>query len=371
MPGYIGLCPAECRTCGRPATLPSLPIMPSSPPPDHYLASLQAQGLLPPAQAEAIIAADRAQPFSLHYELRTLLYLGITLLAGGLGVLVYQHLDSIGHEVIIAATAVLMAACFGYAARHRAPFTWGLAPKTSVGADYLLLLGCLLFVVLEGYVQYQYHVFGNRYGLATAVPALVFLPLAYAFDHRGVLAMGLTALASWVGLTVAPLSVLTENDFWSPSVRAAALGLGLVLMASGFYSEHQGRKAHFAFTYLLLGSNLALAALATSLLHTTFNEQPGASMGAALLMLALCAGLFWYARRTQSYWFLVLAAGYAYFAAGCLLAQVIMVLPNDLIWLVLTVVFPLSALGMVLFFVNIKKILHGPTGPATPTTPTS
>ncbi|WP_210519202.1 DUF2157 domain-containing protein [Hymenobacter terricola] len=344
--------------------------MPSSPP-DPYLADLQARGLLPPDQAAAIAAADQAQPFSLHYELRTLLYLGITLLAGGLGVLVYQHLDSIGHEVIIAATAVLMAACFGYAARHRGPFTWGVAPKTSVGADYLLLLGCLLFVVLEGYVQYQYHVFGTRYGLATAVPALVFLPLAYAFDHRGVLAMGLTALASWVGLTVAPLSVLTENDFWNTSIRSAALGLGLVLMAAGFYSEHQGRKAHFAFTYLLLGSNLALAALATSLVHATFNEQPVASTGAALLVLALCGGLFWYARRTQSYWFLILAAGYAYLAVGCLVGQVIMALPNDLIGLVLMVFFPLSALGMVLFFVNLKKIMHGSAGPATATTPPS
>ena len=111
--------------------------------------------------------------------MRALLYLGTTLLAGGLGVLIYQHIDSIGHGVIIAVVAGLIAACLGYAARHRAAFTWGIAPKKSVGADYLLILGCLLFVVLEGYVQYQYHIFGNRYGLATAVPALVFLPLAY------------------------------------------------------------------------------------------------------------------------------------------------------------------------------------------------
>ena len=155
---------------------------------DPYLQDLQARGLFPPAQAAAIAAADRARPFSLHYELRALLYLGITLLAGGLGVLVYQHIDSIGHGVTIAVIARLMAACLGYAVRHRAPFTWGIAPKTSIGADYLLILGCLLFVVLEGYVQYQYSIFGNRYGLATAVPALVFLPLAYWFDHRVVLA---------------------------------------------------------------------------------------------------------------------------------------------------------------------------------------
>ena len=152
--------------------------------------------MLLPAQDAAIAAADQVRPFSLHYELRALLYLGITLLATGLDAFVYQHIDSIGHQAIILTIATLVAACFGYAVRHRAPFTWGMAVKTSVGTDYLLLLGCLLFVVLEGYVQYQYQVFGSRYGLATAVPALIFLPLAYWFDHRGMLAMGRTALAS-------------------------------------------------------------------------------------------------------------------------------------------------------------------------------
>ena len=343
--------------------------MPHSSPPNHYLADLQARGLLPPAQAATIAAADQASPFSLHYELRTLLYLGITLLAGGLGVLVYQHLDSIGHGFIIAAIAGLMAGAFVYAARHRAPFTWGISPKTSVGADYLLLLSCLLFVVLEGYVQYQYGIFGTRYGLATAVPALVFLPLAYWFDHRGVLAMGIAALAAWVGLTVSPLSVLRDNDFWNEGIRTAAIGLGLALLAAGFQAEYHGRKAHFAFTYLLLGSNLALAALATGLVQLTFREQPFAGFGTALLMLALCAGLFWYARRTLSYWFLILAAGYAYFAVAYLLAQVLMALPNDLIVLAATVFFPLSALGVVLFFINLKKIMHGPATAAPAATP--
>jgi len=54
--------------------------MPSSLPPDPYLLDLQARGPLPPAQAAAIAAADQTRPFSLHYELRALLYLGITLL---------------------------------------------------------------------------------------------------------------------------------------------------------------------------------------------------------------------------------------------------------------------------------------------------
>ena len=333
-------------------------------PPAPYLAALESRGLLPPDQAARIAADEAARPFSLHYELRALLYLGITLLAGGLGVLVYQNIDTIGHEVIILVVALLMAACFGYAARHRAAFTWGEAPKTSVGADYLLLLGCLLFLVLEGYVQFRYDAFGSRYGLATALPALVFVPLAYRFDHRGVLAMGLAALAAWVGVNSAPLEVF-ENDFGNPATRVAALGLGLALVAAGLASEYWRRKAHFAFSYLLLGCNLALLALLTTMVKASFDSQVGLCLLAAAFSVGLCVGLYWYAQRTGSYWFLVLGAGYGYFAICWALGQVLVLLPEDL-WVLAAYLFvPLSVGLVVVFFVNIRKILPGSApGPA-------
>ena len=339
-------------------------------PPDPYLTQLQAQGLLPPTRAAAIAAAEQARPFSLHYELRAFLYLGITLLAGGLGVLVYQNLDSIGHRVIIGTIALLMAACFAYAARHRAPFTWGEAPKTSVGADYLLILSCLLFVILEGYLQYQYQLFGTQYGLATALPALVFIPIAYRFDHRGVLAMGLSALAAWVGLNATPLQVL-ENNFDDPGIRAAALGLGLALSVVGLWSERAGRKAHFAFTYLLLGCNLALIALLVTMVKTgRADDELLLSFGAAGLTLGLCAGLFWYARRTHSYWFLVLSAGYGYFAMCWTVVLLLSELPDELTGAAVYLFFPLSLGLMIYFFVNIRKLMDGPApAPAAPDAP--
>ncbi len=83
-------------------------------------------------------------------------------------------------------------------------------------------------------------------------------------------------------------------------------------------------------------------------------------------MLVLCVGLFWYARRVQSYWFLVLAAGYGYFAAWCVLAQLVILLPEDLIVATSFIGFPLSAFLVVMFFVKLKTILHGPTTPTPP-----
>jgi hypothetical protein len=329
-------------------------------PTTRLLADLQAAGLLPPTQAAAIAEDERTRPFSLHYELRALLYLGIVLLTGGVGVLVYQHLDSIGHSVIVGAIILGMGASFAYAMRHRPAFTWGVAPRTSIAADYLLLLGCLLFLILEGYLQVQYGLFGQRYGLVTVLPAGLFFYLAYRFDHRGVLSMAITALAAWVGVSAAPLAVFSGHGFPSQELSGPGLLLGLALLAAGLGSERLGRKPHFGFTYVLLGSNMALLAAMVRL----FNEEGGRATptllraaAVALLVLAICVLLMWYARRTQSYLFLLLAVGYGYVAFTSVLVLLAELLGWGDLWPLLLLYVPLSLVGVVLLFVNIKKIL--------------
>jgi hypothetical protein len=330
----------------------------------RLLADLEAEGLLPPAQAVAIREDERTRPFSLHYELRALLYLGITLLVGGLGVLVYQHIDSIGHSVIVGVITLAMCASFAYAARHEPAFTWGEAPRTSIAADYLLLLSCLLFLVLEGYLQVQYGLFGTRYGLVTVVPAVLFFCLAYRFDHRGVLSMAITALAAWVGVSVAPLTLFTEG-FPAERLSVPGLLLGLVLLAAGLLSERFRRKPHFGYTYMLLGSNVALLAAMVRLFEGSGSgtESPTLERAllVALLVLGICTVLVWYARRTQSYVFLLLAISYGYVAftsALLLLAELIGISESDTFLTLGMLYFGFSLMGLVWLLVNIKGIVR-------------
>lgn len=323
--------------------------------PVDFLTELQERGLLTPPQAAALADYEHRRPFSLHYEIRTLLYLGITLLSGGLGVLLYQHLDDIGHATVVVLITLLTAACFAYAARHRPPFTWGQAPIAQLLPDYLLLLGCLLFLALEGYVQAEYGLFGTRYGLALLVPAVLFFYLAYRFDHRGVLSMAITALAAWAGLSVAPLSVF-KNEFLTAPVSRAALGLGVALMVVGWLSETRRRKPHFTYTYILLGSNLLLAAATAALL----NEVLRPAMLLLLLILGVSGFLFWYGRRTHSYLFLLLGVGYGYFAAtyGLVLLFEAVDRPTwQLVEMFFTLYVMASVAGTVWFIVNIQKIV--------------
>ncbi|HMC85145.1 MAG TPA: hypothetical protein VKI61_06445, partial [Chitinophagaceae bacterium] len=71
----------------------------------HTFQQLHREGLITDDSLQKVEAVEKARLFSLHWELKTLLYLGVTLLSGGLGILVYKNIDTIGHQVILAAIA--------------------------------------------------------------------------------------------------------------------------------------------------------------------------------------------------------------------------------------------------------------------------
>ncbi len=315
------------------------------------LQNLQEKGIILPEQSNVISEHEKTKPFSLHYELRTLLYLGITLLTGGLGVLIYQNLDTIGHEIIVALIAITTLACFGFAFWKREPFTWLEIKNPHHFSDFVLLLGCTSFLILEGYLQFQFDLFGLKYGLVTFIPATLFFFSAYFFDHRGVLSMAITAFASWVGVNIAPFSVLEKNDFSTPNFLVTAIVLGIVLSGLGLISEYKNLKKHFSFTYLLLGSNLTLIAALTGMFsHPNWFIY-------ALISLVLCVGLFLYARKTQSYIFLLMGTIYGYIALTYLLFKLAGFIDEDFMYMLGLYYFLLSGVGVIVFLMKIKKIL--------------
>ena len=318
----------------------------------NLLQNLQQKGIISLEQSTVISEYEKTKPFSLHYELRTLLYLGITLLTGGLGVLIYQNLDTIGHGVIVGLIAIITLACFGFAFLKREPFTWLEVKSPHHFSDFVLLLGCTSFLILEGYLQFQYDLFGLKYGLVTFIPAILFFFCAYFFDHRGVLSMAITAFASWVGVNIAPFTILEKNDFLAPNFLFTAIILGLILSGLGLISEYKNLKKHFSFTYLLLGSNLTLIAALTGMFSQTnwFIY--------ALISIVLCVGLFFYARKTQSYIFLLMGTIYGYIALTYLLFKFAGFVDDGFMYMFAMYYYLLSGVGVIVFLMKIKKILR-------------
>jgi len=127
--------------------------------------------------------------------------------------------------------------------------------------------------------------------------------------------------------------------------------LGLGLSATGLISEYKNLKKHFSFTYLLLGSNLALiAALAGMFSQSLWFIY-------AFITLILCVGLFLYARKTQSYVFLLMGTIYGYITLTYFLFKLGQMIDNEFVYVVGIYYFLLSGVGVIMFLLNIKKIL--------------
>ena len=314
----------------------------------NLLAHLSELSVISDEQAAIIHSSEVSKPFSIHWELRSLLYLGITFLSSGLGILIYKNIDTIGHNILIGLIALACIAFFYYAFKHRKAFSWQEITETKNLDDLALLGGCILFLTLEGYLQYQYTIFGTRYGLAAFIPAILFFFCAYRFDHRGVLSMAITALTSGVGVSIAPAEAWKNNNFDSQNFTITALLLGLCLVFVGWISEQKDLKKHFSFTYLLLSGNLAFMAALAALFQ--FDWKIIYFIIIAVLSFLSIA----YARQKHSYIFLLMGVIYGYIAFTY---SVFKITPNDLDPFLYMLYFMLSGAGVILFLVKIKELI--------------
>ncbi len=314
----------------------------------YLLETLTEKNIISVEQASQIKTSDSNQAFSIHWELRLLLYLGIMFLSSGLGVLIYKNIDTIGHNILIGLIALVCLACFYYAFRHRKPFSWGEIEESTNLDDFALLGGCLAFLTLEGYLQYQYNFFGTRYGIAAFLPAILFFFCAYYFDHRGILSMAITAFGSWIGISITPLRLLKNNDFNSQDIVIMAITLGIVLIITGWVSIQKDLKKHFSFTYFVFGGNLAFIAALSGLFSFDFKFIYGIIVG-VLSYLSIT-----YARTKHSYLFLLMGVIYGYIAFTYAVFKII---PENTDPAIFMFYFMFSAAGVVLFFIKIKEII--------------
>ncbi|WP_331575881.1 DUF2157 domain-containing protein [Puia sp.] len=270
---------------------------------------LHAEGLISDATLQHAEAFETNRLFSLFWEMRLLLYLGVLLLTAGLGILVYKNIDTIGHQAVLAFIALVTTGSFYYCLRKKALFGWELVNAPTPFFDYILLLGCLSLLIFLGYLQYAYGVFGDNYGLATFIPMIILFTAAYFFDHLGVLSLAITNLAAWAGIAITPMTILREGNFDSPRLIYTGLLLGAILLAMGHLTVQRRLKPHFEITYTNFGLHLFFIAALAGL----FTFDKGWFLWFAGL---IAAGFFCYTRAMarRSFYFVVVIILYAYIA---------------------------------------------------------
>jgi hypothetical protein len=303
---------------------------------------LHREGLLSGESLQKIKRAEAARLFSIHWELKTLLYLGVLLLTGGLSVLVYKNIDTIGHTVILTAIAAICAGSFVYCERKKLPFSYGKVPAPNGYFDYILLLGCLTLLTFIAYLQAQYTVFGEAYGLATFIPMVILFFCAYYFDHLGVLSIAITNLAAWMGVAVTPLKIFSANNFRDAQIIFAGLLLGLVLVLAARLIRV---KKHFCFTYLNFGLNVTFVSCLAGMFY--FEDTY------LVWMLPLALAVFYFYRealRLRSFYFMLMIVLYGYVG----LAYVVIRLTIEA-WVLIPMYLMGSAIAAVLLLINLNK----------------
>lgn len=273
---------------------------------DKTLHDLKEKGLISPETFERLDSENRLQAFSIHWHVRTLLYLGLSLLATGLGILIYKNIDTIGHLTILILIGLTSTFCIFYTFKKAPAFQRTFIKPNNVWLDYIFLFGVLCFLSFEGYLQFQYHIFGVRYGLATFIPSVMVLALAYRFDHLGVLNIGLTLFASWLGISLSLQTILLENDFNTDALIRSGLVLSILFAFAGWTGRRQNFKAHFEFSYYHYAIHLAGVSLISA-------SSVWPWYGIWLLPLGVFFYLIYqYSLRTKSFYLVVLGSIYTY-----------------------------------------------------------
>lgn len=311
---------------------------------------LYAKDLIREDQKNTLQAVESGKVFSLFYELRIILFLSISLLNAGVAILVYQNIDTIGHQVIIFAIACAIVGIIYFVHTRSLPFATGKGKETDSVTEYLLLLASVLFGILIGYLQFVYSIFGTCYMLLTIVPAIFYFALAYRFDHKGVLCLGITALASTIGLSFQPIQ-FWKNDFINNSeLIVPAIIFSISMMIAAYYFKKISFKAHFMPTYFYFSILLLLFATTSGLLCFQFKFLW------FLFLIAVCGLSFNYAKQFNLFIYFMLSVLFAYFGLSYVLYLLVEKTGSD--WYLFYYYYIIaSSIGVILVLYKHKSIL--------------
>lgn len=287
--------------------------------------------------------------FSIKSYLDFSMYAGVTLLASGLGILIYKNIESIGHVVLVVLIGLLCLGCFAYCHLKKNPFSLSKVNAPNVAFDYIVLLGALLLLTFIGYLQFQFQIFGERYGLATFIPCLLLFFAAYYFDHLGVLSMAIVLLGSWLGITITPVALLKGSDFEGDSLIYTGIVLALFLAAAAFFTFKKDVKKHFHFTYFNFALHIGFIAALCGL----FTLQ--AALLWAIVIALFFAASFKYALAEKSFYVLLVIFFYGYIAATYFIFRIFEYVDGAVMLYIILFYFIFSAMMLIKYLRQFKK----------------
>jgi hypothetical protein len=269
------------------------------------LQKMHAEGTLSSKQLDVLSAIHLKKRFSLHNELRGLIYAGVLLIVLGAGLTVKTYLAQLGHIAIITTLSLCATAALVYCFSRGTSYRHDAVPSPNIGFDYVLLLGCSLYSMDIAYIETQFHLLGDGWDSYLLISAVFFFFLAYRFDNRLVLSFALGTLAAWFGFK---LNLFLPN-FWDYH-RLYAIAFGLLALASGLLLQRLNIKRHFLDIYLNFALNFLFIALVSGVFEHGFLSLYFTALG------FVDAAVVLYALRERKFLYFVYAVLYGYIAVS-------------------------------------------------------
>ncbi|HVT59541.1 MAG TPA: hypothetical protein VHR45_14205 [Thermoanaerobaculia bacterium] len=275
---------------------------------------LEIGGILPPGKSPLLLRVARGELLSVRGELRALLYAGVLLITGGVGVLVKENLDQIGPLAIAAVLGLAAAAALAWVAWVAPPFSWEEAPSPNLAFDYILLLGILLAAADLAYVEVELTPLGASWPWHLLLVAVATGLAALRFDSRVVFSLALSTFAAWRGVSVSRVGSALWTD--TAAMRWNAVACGALFALLGLIQARTRKKAHFEPVAVHFGWLLLLGGMASGL-----TEDGGGGRAWAGVLLAAGAALAAGAYRARRFPLFAYGVIAAYLALSRLVAD--------------------------------------------------
>jgi hypothetical protein len=228
-----------------------------------YLDRWLAAGYITTEQHQTLLALVRRERISVFVELNALLYLGVLSFVGGLAWTAQTYSSQWGDAAILLPATACLAGCFYYCFSRSGPFSRDEVPRQGFVFDYVLYLGCLIFGVELGYIEYRFNLLQTQWDYYLLASAVLYFALAYRFDNRFVLSLGIATLGGWFGIRLAHSGV-----FIADSIRASGLVFGIIVALLGLALHAAAIKRHFLETYMHVAANVTLAAVVSGVVDS-------------------------------------------------------------------------------------------------------
>ncbi|SHH44626.1 Predicted membrane protein [Flavobacterium frigidimaris] len=322
---------------------------------DQATKALLERNLITGNQYEEITSYRNLNIFSLNAELKLFLYLSVLLFTSGIGVLIYNNIDSIGHIAILSLLLIVIVVSFYFCFKKSKGFQKQETTFEHPVLEYLVLAANILTCVFIGYLQFQYEAFGTHYGLATLIPTVVSFFCAYYFDNKSVLTIAITGLAAYIGLSVTPQDLLHNVSFYyDRSLSYSAVMLGVLLILWTIYSSRIQLKTHFKIIYL----TFALHIISIAAISNLINNYYGIWVVFAFILTASTFYFYKVSYETKAISLYVFMIVYAYIGLNIFLFRLCDTLDFSSIWELFILILPVYFIGSIVLFIKLIKTFN-------------